>query len=157
MVLLVFPVKCKTMTETKIKISKDLCVGCSVVCSSVCMVCRVADHLCSSSSKAIWALFTAELTHCNCLLVLCDFEEIPLAVALGGKFPGITPASCTHLGQKPTQPQSWATGGCVHQCVITDGPGLEHCPPLSLRNFERQTLPEGTKLICCLHFGKPGE
>lgn len=43
-----------------------MCVGSSVVCPSVnvCMVCRVADNLCSSSSKAIWALFTAELTHC---------------------------------------------------------------------------------------------
>lgn len=58
MVLLVFPVKCKTMTETNIKISKVLCVGCSVVCPSVnvYMVFRVADNLCSSSSKAIWAL-----------------------------------------------------------------------------------------------------
>lgn len=43
------------MTETNIKISKVLCVDCSVVCSSVnvYMVFRVANNLCSSSSKAI--------------------------------------------------------------------------------------------------------
>lgn len=106
MVLLVFPVKCKTMTETNIRISKVLCVGCSVVWPpvNVYMVFRVADNLCSLSSKAIWALFCRAHTLCNWLLVLCDIKEIPLAVALGAKFPGITPASWTHLPRAEAYP-----------------------------------------------------
>lgn len=71
----------------------------------------------------------------------------------GGRFPGIVPAFWTPLGQKATQPYSWATGGCLQPLVCTGGTGLEPCPPLRVGHFERYALLKDTKPIVAYILG----
>lgn len=129
-----------------------MCVGCSALCPSVkvYVVFRVADNLCSSSSKAIWALFIAALTryttgHFAC----CDFKGSSLAV--GGRFPGIVPAFWTPpLGRSPP---SHTAEPLAAACIVTGGTGLEPRPPLRVGHFERYALPKGTKPIVAYVLG----
>lgn len=114
MVLLVVPVKCKTMAETNL-----LCVGCSVLCQKKKpLFLGLPIKLCSSSSKAIWALLVPALMRCAPgRFVHCDFKRILLAVALvGADSLAFAQLSGAPVGRSPPshRPEPLALPASVH-------------------------------------------
>lgn len=102
MVLLVVLIKCETIGLRLI--FNILCVGCSVLCSSVTVyvVFGVADNLCSSSISAIWAPCIAALPYLSTeSSVRREFRLIALVLRLGGSFTGINPAFSSPFGRCP--------------------------------------------------------